>query len=96
MGKSGIKSFIFSFILTLSAVLLVDKLLPSAPNEPVPAKKISYKNIALFSDKKDDMVVASASISPSKIKDIVSEEVTSNEEMPVVYEETKTPDGIIA
>ena len=90
MGKSGIKSFIFSFILTLSAVLLVDKLLPSAPSEPVPAKKISYKNIALFSDKKDDMVVASASISPSKIKDIVSEEVTSNEEMPVVYEETKT------
>lgn len=66
MGKSGIKSFIFSFVLTLSAVLLVDKMLPSAQKEVAPTKKISYQNIALFSDKKDDITVASASFSPSK------------------------------
>ena len=70
MKKSGIKSFIFSFILTLSAVILVDKMLPSAPKEVIPAKKISYKNIALFSEKKDEIVVASASISSPKIPEI--------------------------
>ena len=70
MKKSGIKSFIFSFILTLSAVILVDKMLPSAPKEVVPAKKISYKNIALFSEKKDEIVVASASISSPKMTEI--------------------------
>jgi len=94
MGKSGIKSFIFSFILTLSAVLLVDKLLPSAPKEITPTKKISYKNIALFSEKKDDLVVASASISPSKIKNFIKEENIEkqkrpeNKELAVIYEES--------
>ena len=60
MQKSGIKSFIFSFVLTLSAVIMVDKSLPSAPKNTEQPKKISYKSIALFSDKKDDIVVASA------------------------------------
>jgi len=96
MEKSGIKSFIFSFVLTLSAVLLVDKMLPATQKEVSPVKKISYKNIALFSDKKDDLTVASASFSPTKnqeqeniiINHEIREENASKEEKIFQSEET--------
>ena len=84
MEKSGIKSFIFSFVLTLSTVLLVDKMLPDAPKNSVPVKKISYKNIALFSERKDDLIVASTAFSTTKYsestikKDIVAKNTIEN------------------
>ena len=86
MEKSGIKSFIFSFVLTLSAVLLVDKMLPSAQKEVAPTKKISYQNIALFSDKKDDITVASASFSPTKNINISEESKKIEEKTEVIAE----------
>jgi len=86
MEKSGIKSFIFSFVLTLSAVLLVDKMLPSAQKEIAPAKKISYQNIALFSDKKGDITVASASFSPAKSINIAEENEKIKEKTEVIAE----------
>ena len=69
MQISGIKSFIFSFILTISAVIAVDKYVLHAPKTPEEPKKISYKNIVLFSEEKSNetMVVASATMSAEKI-----------------------------
>lgn len=83
MKKSGIKSFIFSFILTLSAVVAVDKYVLHAPKTQEEPIKISYKNIALFSEEKNNetLVVASATMTADKI---IKEPTTIVEEIPVV------------
>lgn len=61
MQKSGIKSFIFSFIFSLCAVFAVDKALLHTQKQVEPTKKITYKNIALFSQDKGT-IVASATM----------------------------------
>lgn len=61
MQKSGIKSFIFSFIFSLCAVFAVDKAILHTQKPVEPTKKITYKNIALFSQDKGT-IVASATM----------------------------------
>ena len=61
MQKSGIKSFIFSFIFSLCAVFAVDKAILHTQKQVEPTKKITYKNIALFSQDKGT-IVASATM----------------------------------
>ena len=61
-------------------------MLPSAQKEVAPTKKISYQNIALFSDKKDDITVASASFSPTKNINISEESKKIEEKTEVIAE----------
>ena len=80
MQESGIKSFIFSFVLALCAVVAIDKALLHAPKNDEPVKNISYKNIALFSDKQDEITVASATVSSNKIAEMA--EKVKQEQIP--------------
>jgi len=64
MQKSGIKSFIFSFVFSLCAVFAVDKAILHTQKPAEPTKKITYKNIALFSQEKG-AIVASATMTKS-------------------------------
>ena len=48
MNKTGLKTFVYSFVLTLSAIVVADKVFFVAPKDDVASVVVPRKNIALF------------------------------------------------
>lgn len=79
MRKNGIKSFVFSFLLSLLAVIAVNKAVFRAPAEQNSNKKVvksAQQSISLFSEQKEDIAAPKQDTVFHAIENLVAQETT--------------------
>lgn len=67
MNKTGLKTFVYSFVLTLSAIFIADKAFFVAPKDDVDSIVVPRKNIALFFGKDSHQSFSSKIVPVRKI-----------------------------
>ena len=92
MKKNGIKNFIFSFVLSLLAVVVVDKIFFNAPDKiPVAEKNNSaIRNISLFSKAENPTLQEQDTLKFSAIENLVSDYQIKSSDLPELDTSVKT------
>ncbi len=84
MKKNGVKSFVFSFLLSLLAVVAVNKAVFDMPEEPIKHQKKNKsvtKTISLFSEKQDNIDLSKSESSFEAIENLVLPEKDYTEQI---------------